>query len=177
VPRVIEPETKNWTWVLERECPECGFDASACDAREVAGLVRANAVEWRALFEVGAITAGRPNDTTWSTLEYACHVRDVYRRMDARIALMLAEDDAAFPNWDQDSSAVEERYEAQDPAVAIAELEAAAEQIAGRLDGITEDQWPRSGRRSDGSMFTVDTITRYMLHDTVHHIWDVGPRW
>ena len=22
----IIPDTKNWTWVLERPCPECGFD-------------------------------------------------------------------------------------------------------------------------------------------------------
>ena len=171
---MIAPETKSWTWVLERECPECGFDASTCDARDVAALVRANAADWRALFAAGAIGTGRPNATTWSTLEYACHVRDVYRVMDTRMALMLDDDDASFANWDQDASAVEERYEEQDPAVVIAELEASADHIADRLDAITDDQWPRTGRRSDGSTFTLDTIARYMLHDTVHHIWDVN---
>lgn len=25
----IVPDTKDWTWVLERACPECGFDASS----------------------------------------------------------------------------------------------------------------------------------------------------
>ena len=25
----IEPDTKDWTWVLERPCPECGLDAAA----------------------------------------------------------------------------------------------------------------------------------------------------
>ena len=25
----IVPDDKDWTWVLERPCPECGFDASA----------------------------------------------------------------------------------------------------------------------------------------------------
>ena len=29
---VITPDTKDWTWVLERPCPECGFDAAAFDA-------------------------------------------------------------------------------------------------------------------------------------------------
>ncbi|PVY29285.1 hypothetical protein C7458_10631 [Williamsia muralis] len=24
----IVPDTKNWTWVLERPCPDCGFDPS-----------------------------------------------------------------------------------------------------------------------------------------------------
>ena len=25
----ITPDTKDWTWVLERPCPECGFEALA----------------------------------------------------------------------------------------------------------------------------------------------------
>ena len=25
----IVPDDKDWTWVLQRECPECGFDASS----------------------------------------------------------------------------------------------------------------------------------------------------
>ncbi len=115
----------------------------------------------------------RPNDATWSGLEYACHVRDVYRRFDARIALMLAEDGATFANWDQDATAVEERYEEQDPAVVVGQLEVAADQMAARLDAITEDQWPRPGYRSNGSQFTVDTISRYMVHDAMHHVYDV----
>ena len=24
----ITPDTKDWTWVLDRPCPECGYDAS-----------------------------------------------------------------------------------------------------------------------------------------------------
>ncbi len=36
----ITPDTKDWTWVLEDACPECGFDARAVDASEVAARVR-----------------------------------------------------------------------------------------------------------------------------------------
>ena len=36
------------------------------------------------------------------------------------------------------------------------------------------DQWQRTGRRSNGSAFTVETLGRYHLHDVVHHLWDVG---
>ena len=28
-PDAITPDTKDWTWVLERTCPECGFDPAA----------------------------------------------------------------------------------------------------------------------------------------------------
>jgi hypothetical protein len=31
----IVPDTKDWTWVLERPCPECGFDASGVRRDEV----------------------------------------------------------------------------------------------------------------------------------------------
>jgi DinB superfamily len=170
---MISPDTKSWTWVLERECPECGYDGSVTRAADVASLSRVNAAEWRQLFIEGLVRAGRPNDETWSSLEYACHVRDVYRKMDSRIDAMLADDDPMFANWDQDETAVADRYEAQDPAIAVAELERAAEMMAARLDALTTDQWSRPGRRSDGASFTIDTIARYMAHDVIHHVWDV----
>ena len=174
VPRVITPDTKDWTWVLDRVCPECGFDASGCDARQVAVLSRAIAAEWRELFASGAVGAGRPDESTWSSLEYACHVRDVYRRIDSRVVVMLAESDPVFPNWDQDASAVEDRYEEQDPATVVAELEASAEQVALRFETVTDQQWLRPGRRSDGAAFTVESIARYMVHDLKHHLWDMS---
>ncbi|MGE3835206.1 MAG: DinB family protein, partial [Acidimicrobiia bacterium] len=37
---MIVPETKSWTWVLDRPCPECGFDASTCPPAAVAELTR-----------------------------------------------------------------------------------------------------------------------------------------
>jgi hypothetical protein len=38
---------------------------------------------------------------------------------------------------------------------------------------VTEDQYQRSGRRSDGARFTVETFARYFIHDPVHHLHDV----
>ena len=170
---MIAPDTKNWTWVLTRACPECGFDASKCRADEVAGLVRENARAWEDLLGEGAIKPGRPDGSTWSTLEYACHVRDVYRRFFIRIDLMLSEDDPLFDNWDQDASAIEDAYEQQVPASVVHELTVAAEALASQLDQVTGTAWQRPGRRSDGVSFRVETIAPYMAHDVVHHVWDV----
>ena len=86
---------------------------------------------------------------------------------------MLVENDPLFLNWDQDASAAEERYEQQDPIEVLADLSRQAAQLAGRLDGLTETDWARPGRRSDGAGFTVATISRYMVHDTIHHVWYV----
>jgi hypothetical protein len=168
----IVPDTKNWTWVLERECPECGFDSSATSARDVPGLVRANAAAWPAVLDRDDV-AVRPDDATWSALEYAAHVRDVFRTYEVRLRLMLDETDPEFPDWDQDATAVDERYNEQDPAVVSAELTAAAADVAAAFEQVPDDAWQRSGLRSDGSAFTVDTLARYFVHDPVHHLHDV----
>ncbi len=171
---MIVPDTKDWTWVLERPCPECGFDAHVSSATAVPGLIRDNARSWRRLLADGAIRSGRPDDATWSSLEYACHVRDVYRRYAGRVVLMLTEEDPLFPNWDQDATAVEDHYEDQDPDEAVNELDVAAEKLATQLEQLADSQWERPGRRSDGASFTVATLTRYMIHDPIHHVWDVS---
>jgi hypothetical protein len=171
----IVPDTKDWTWVLQRPCPECRFDAQSFPREQIGGMVRDNAAEWREVLAC-ADAAKRPDPQTWSPVEYACHVRDVHRLYDERLRLMLTEDNPLFANWDQDATALAERYDLQDPARVVDELAIAAESIATRFDGVSEDQWHRSGRRSDGASFTVETFARYFAHDWLHHIWDVSGR-
>ena len=97
----------------------------------------------------------------------------MFRLFDARLMLMLAEDDPTFANWDQDETAIRERYAEQDPEVVADELEAAAQTMVEHIQALRQDQLGRTGRRSDGSEFTVVTLLQYFLHDVVHHLWDV----
>jgi hypothetical protein len=114
----------------------------------------------------------RPDPETWSPLEYACHVRDVLRLYDERLHLMLDEDDPLYPNWDQDASAVEGRYDAAGPEQVAARSSqrraggAGLRRPDGRAVGAAR---PAQRRRA----FTVDTFARYFLHDLVHHRHDV----
>lgn len=168
----IEPDTKDWTWVLERPCPECGFVASEFPRGDVGAMVRANVEEWRRLLSLpGASTRTVPDQ--WSALEYGCHVRDVFALYDERLALMLTEDDPEFANWDQDAAAVAARYDEQDPTVVADELALAGAALAASFDAISGSQWERTGRRSDGASFTVESFARYFIHDPVHHVHDV----
>lgn len=174
----IVPDAKDWTWVLARPCPECGFDSRAVGREQIAGLIRANAASWGQLLAGGMPTSlgVRPDPGTWSPLEYACHVRDVFTVFDARLGLMLDTDDPLYPNWDQDATAVEQDYPGQDPATVSTQLLDAADQLADHLGTVTGDGWARPGRRSDGASFTVESFARYLLHDPVHHLHDVRPR-
>ena len=170
-PTPIQPETKSWTWVLERRCPDCGFDATTLDLGTIAAALDDNARRWEAVLQ-RAGTSERPKPDVWSPLEYACHVRDVFRIFETRLRRMVVEDAPRFANWDQDDTAVEDNYHAQDPAVVARVLRAHADALAATYGTVRD--WSRLGYRSDGATFTIDSFTRYLLHDPLHHLWDVA---
>jgi len=169
----IEPDTKDWTWVVSRPCPECGFDAAAVRHTDVADHIRTDAVDWVSRLSEPDVRT-RPRPTVWSTLEYGCHVRDVHRIFNDRVQLMLAEDEPRFPNWDQDETAIADDYAAQDPATVATELFDAAGIVADTYANVPTDAWSRRGLRSNGSEFTIATIAIYHLHDIAHHAYDVS---
>jgi hypothetical protein len=168
----VEPDTKDWTWVLSRPCPDCGFDASALHHREVGDIIRRDADEWIRRLEAPHASE-RARAGVWSTLEYGCHVRDVHRIFNERVTLMLTQQEPLFANWDQDQTARDDDYAAQNPAVVAGELFDAAVTVADTYASVPEDGWSRRGLRSNGSEFTVASIALYHLHDVVHHGWDV----
>lgn len=171
----IVPETKSWTWVLERPCPECGLDATRVAFASIPEIVRDNASQWPAVLKRPDVRE-RPDDHTWSPLEYAAHVRDVFRIFRERLALVRAEDDPAFENWDQDEAALAGRYDMQNPATVSMELVDAAALVADAFAAVPATELDRTARRSDGASFTIASLGRYFIHDPVHHLWDVTRR-
>jgi hypothetical protein len=166
-------DDKDWTWVLSRTCAECGFDATTLDRAAIAPTARAAVTVFtQRLAEPEA--AVRPSPAVWSPLEYGCHVRDVCRRFAERLRLMLTEHDPTFANWDQDATARELRYWDQDPAQIAPECLAAGDAIASAFAAVADDAWQRPGRRSNGAMFTVESLGRYFVHDLMHHLHDIG---
>jgi hypothetical protein len=168
-----EPDDKDWTWVLADRCAECGFGAQDVPAGQIPATIRDLVPRYRAALNRRDSTV-RPAPTVWSVLEYGAHVRDVHRVFAERLALMLGQDDPLFANWDQDATAREDRYDLQDPGRVADELADAAEVFAAALERVTGDQWHRTGRRSNGSVFSVTTLSEYYLHDVVHHLHDIG---
>ena len=115
----IVPDDKDWTWVLLRPCPECGFDARR-GARVHRTAAAANAYVGSAFWNGPPTSssagrrmiAGRHSGTPATFVTCAA--------LPHRLGLMLREDDPLYPNWDQDLTAVEERYIEQDPATVAA---------------------------------------------------------
>jgi hypothetical protein len=69
---------------------------------------------------------------------------------------------------------VEDRYNEQDSSVVAMQLIGAAEVLAARFRAVAEGEWSRTGFRSDGAAFTVESLGVYMVHDPLHHLHDVG---
>jgi SAM-dependent methyltransferase len=169
---ILEPDTKDWTWVLRRRCEECGLDVAAVERHDLPHAFRANAQVWLALL-ADPSASERTQPDRWSTLEYACHVHDVHQIFHDRVSSMLVEDTPHFANWDQDDTALEKRYASQMPSIIGPTLVAAAYAVSDLYASIPPLSWHRRGLRSDGSEFTVESLGRYHLHDVVHHLHDV----
>ncbi|RPA20093.1 DinB family protein [Gordonia sp. OPL2] len=168
----IVPDSKNWTWVLDRPCEACGLETARIEFRRIPELIVDNAAQWDRVLGRAAPRL-RPNDSTWSPLEYAAHVRDVFDRFSVRLTMMLTEDDPLFENWDQEATAIADRYNEQDPSTVLQELQANGSELAQRFAAVPDTALSRTGRRSDGSTFTVETLGRYFIHDPIHHLFDV----
>lgn len=169
---VIEPDDKDWTWVLREPCPECAFVAAEADPAGVAAVIGSHVERWHTVLARPDVAA-RPRPDRWSDLEYACHVRDVFTVFAGRIDQMLAEDPASFANWDQDAAALENDYARADPSTVARDLATEGERLATSLGQVGVDDWQRRGLRSNGSEFTTATLVQYLRHDLEHHLVDV----
>lgn len=172
-PLPAQTDDKDWTWTLNKPCPDCGADVGDLTIAEVIAANLGCAQSWVEVLRTHEMVATRPAPAIWSPLEYGCHVRDVHRLYLERLNLMLANDNPGFPDWNPNTTAEAQRYDLADANVVAEELLQATIELNERLSGLTQTQLQRTGERSDGAAFTVITLVQYELHDPLHHLWDV----
>ncbi|HET7304042.1 MAG TPA: DinB family protein [Segeticoccus sp.] len=167
-------DSSDWTWVLTRPCPDCGFDASRLRPPEVPGILRDAEPRFGAVLERPDVRE-RPSAGTWSPLEYCCHVRDVCTVMTGRLEQILAGGGALvrFADWDQDEAERARQYWRAEPEQVGPQLAARLDRAADRYAVPTGGQWAWPALRSNGSRFTAETLAQYFLHEVTHHLWDV----
>jgi hypothetical protein len=173
-PGPADPDGADWTWVLSRPCPACGFYAEAQAVEGVPDALRDAGPRYAArLSRPDALT--RPSPGVWSPLEYACHARDVGEVMRGRLEQILDGGGSlvTFTDWDQDAAAAEGRYWRSDAATVAAQVTDSLEAAALAYARPSGDQWEWPALRSNGSRFTARTLALYFLHDIRHHLWDV----
>ena len=170
----IIPDTKDWTWVLRRPCPECGFDTQGFPREAVPEMIMTNAEAWQDLLTGPGDTRIRPVPGRWSALEYGCHVRDMLRFQRERIALAQAEKTPRFASMRRDERAAEEHYNDQDPLAVADEIVTAARELTGALAALDDHGWLRAGLYPwpVPEVRTVEWIGRRTTHELAHHLFD-----
>jgi S-DNA-T family DNA segregation ATPase FtsK/SpoIIIE len=157
-------------------CDECGYDHESLDRGQVLRDVASLADEHRRLLT--SVPAERlrdhPRPSSWSPLEYGCHVRDVLRVQSDRVALAQAEQTPRFAPMRRDERAADDRYNEQDPLVVAGEIVAAARQFAGTLRAMDGQGWLRTGiyPYPAPEERTVEWMGRHTAHELAHHLFD-----
>jgi hypothetical protein len=166
--------------VSEIRCEECGFDYEATGPADIPGAIRSFARRYRAPLsrflpgeDADAVVRQRPAPGTWSALEYAAHVRDVFAQYEGWITRCLTEERPVLEGPAPDDAAAERRYNDDDPAAVAEALAANAERLAATTEAVGDDGWARVGMRGDEER-TVLFTARRTVHEGNHHLLDIG---
>ena len=170
-PPEVPGDDRDWTFVIDQQCPECGFQP--IEVNQMAELLRSAAQRWQPVLARDDATQ-RPEAQTWSPVEYACHVRDMINVLHQRVEAMLGQDNPELADFDGDAEAVKHQYWRADPDTVFTELTDNARLTADLVDTVTGQQWELPGRRSDGFEFTIATLCLYIGHEMEHHLYDVN---
>jgi hypothetical protein len=157
-------------------CDECEYVFDV-DVAELPGRLTAAAAAIGERLTTAAPTAvtRRPAPDSWSALELACHVRDVFLVQRERIVRVLVEDRPSFPPMHRDERAVLERYAEQSPAAVAADVGMAARLLAGVLTGrsAAELERPCVYNYPEPAERTLVWIGSNSLHEGQHHLQDI----
>ena len=157
-------------------CDGCGFVYDTTAARHAAGEIERSADQLAAVLEAGgADVARRPAPTTWSVLEYCCHVRDVLLVQRERLLLARRTDRPNFTPMGRDERADHDGYAEQRPLDVARQLRDAATLFAGVLARFDDDTWVRTAiynfpAPAERSLAWIAVHTQHEVH---HHLADV----
>ena len=161
-------------------CDECGFDYDGLEPADAPAALRGFAKRYRAPLsrflpgeDGDSLLRERPAPDTWSALEYAAHIRDVFDNYHRWIGQIVAQDRAVLEGAGPDELAVERRYNDDDPAAVADALAANAERLAATVESVPDDGWDRVGLRR-GEERSVRLQARRAVHEGSHHLLDIG---
>lgn len=165
--------------MLTEPCPECQFDPAQHGPAELPGEIRRLGSRYTAPLTRGlagedldAIVDDRPEPDAWSALELAAHARDILTVFDDRVRAAVADEAPIEPvvDWEGKVEAAGEG----DRAALAAEIAAAADGLADRLEALDAADWERPGVTGRGKDVTVADLAVIALHEGHHHLLDIG---
>jgi len=155
-------------------CAQCGFDSHLYDRADIISSQTIIPAVLRAAAEGldREVLATRPDDATWSIVEYVDHVREV--AFGNRFAIESA---LASPGVDlggAPDTALQTGQKDIDFATALDQMRDEYQLLHEVLQGLDDAQW-RAGVTVAVELHTVEWFGRHVLHDGIHHMADIGP--
>ncbi len=113
--------------------------------------------------------SARGGDEGWSVVEVVCHLRDAEEQASERARLMLSENDPVVAGYDQDEWARERNYAGDDLQSALEAFVRFRQEHIAQLEGISPQDWQRTGRHEEQGNITVEAHTLHLAaHDAQH---------
>ncbi|HEX6313001.1 MAG TPA: DinB family protein [Acidimicrobiia bacterium] len=157
-------------------CEECGFEYDLSRAPEAGPAIVDGVEEFGVLLSSGRTDLrARREPSTWSPLEYGCHLRDVLVVQRERVLAARRVDCPSFEPMGRDERVEHDGYAEQDPARVALQLSEAAYMFANDLSRLAPDDWARSvvynyPKRLERSL---RWVAMHTLHEVRHHLLDV----
>lgn len=154
-------------------CGGCRFDGSQYNLQDTLGTLRAIGPMWHQALEGVAedVLTARPGPLVWSALEYLTHSADVVANMGRLLHATLAVDDLTLPGVPTPHDPAPEPL--PDGLERMRSNTARLHAKAASLDGARDPRWRRTARAGD-QVVDAAWIVRHAVHDTTHHLSDVG---
>ncbi len=162
---------------LMDHCADCGFDHGGLAIGDLSSTLRAAAERLAEDLFSGddAAVHARPDPSTWSVIEYGCHVRDVLLVQRDRILLSLVEDKPEFASMYPDQRATNAHYDRESALEVAQELTVAANLAAKVIGRLTSEQLDRRCVYicPEPTEHDLTWMVRTTVHEVVHHELDV----
>jgi hypothetical protein len=157
-------------------CEICGFVYDLTSALRAGDAILHESDVLAAIVESGGEElARRSTPTTWSVLEYCCHVRDVLLVQRERVLLARRTVRPAVVTMGRDERVEHDGYAQQHPVDVARQLRDAASLFAGVLARFDDQTWDRTliynyPERTERDLAWVAVHTQHEVH---HHLADV----
>jgi hypothetical protein len=116
----------------------------------------------------------RPSPEEWSALEVCCHLRDSAQEEGVRVRRLAEEENPTLVPYDQEAWARERDYQGDDIRRVRTALRAFWGGLAYLLEGLTDEQWQRSGTHPEIGLVTVRSRAELQVEHAREHLNQVG---